>query len=202
MISLTQSEFARLARGDVITPGLGPNVDYFVLGIGSSARASVRRVHTESVDAARSHFAGATARYLYGAGTAAATVRMYRACIERYISLDGWAASAVDLPTKGLSVSFPPGNVVRARPDVVFGPNADDLCEARVLLWDELPLNRSAAEMIALPVLRYVRNTQDADARVAVWQLSRQEEEIVSPDEADARQADVENLLVAADTGN
>jgi hypothetical protein len=202
MISLTQSEFTRLARGDVITPGVGPNVDYFVLGIRSSAGACIRRVHRESVEVARAHFAATNAHYLYGGGTAAATVRAYRLSIERYISLDGTAAEAVDLPSKGVDISFPPGNVVRARPDVVLGPDANGLCEARVLLWDELPLDRRSAELIALPVLKYVRNTQQTDANTVLWQLSRQEEEIVSPDQADARQADVEALLLAADPGN
>jgi hypothetical protein len=202
MISLAQAEFTRLARGSAITPGEGPDVEWFLLGIRSSAGAAIRWVHKESAARGRSHFAGVNAQYLFGGGPAAAAARNYRDCIERYIALDGAGGPAVAMPTKGVSISFPPGNVVRARPDVVIGPDASGLYEARVLLWDELPLSRQAAEMIALPALKYVRSKLGAEAGVVVWQLAREEEEIVSAGEADARQADVEGLLAAADAGS
>lgn len=203
MISLTQAEFTRLARGDVITPGEGPDVEGFVLGIRSSAGASVRWVHRESAARGRSHFAGTNARYLFGGGPAAAAARNYRDCIERYISLDGAGAETVDMPAKGIRINFPPENSVRARPDIVLGPDGDGapLYEARVLLWDELPLDRRSAEMIALPALEYVRHKFQADAGVAVWHLAHKQEEQVSPEQADARRQEVEVLLIAADAG-
>jgi hypothetical protein len=191
-----------LARGDKITPGAGPDTEYFILGIRSSAGACVRRVHSESVEMARSRFASTNGHHLFGGGPAAAAAQAYRRCFERYISLDGAAAEAIDLPSKGVVVSFSPGNVVRSRPDVVLSPDANGLHEVRVLLWDELAIDNTSAEMIALPALEYVRSTLDANAVVRVWQLAREQEEIVSPEQADARRADVEALLVAADAGS
>ena len=201
MVNLSQAEFTRLARGDEITPGVEPPTEYFILGIRSSAGACIRRVHSESVEMARSRFASKNGHYLFGGGPAGAAARAYRQYLERYISLDGTAAEAVDLPSKGVAVSFEPGNIVRSRPDVVLGPNEDDEYEVRVLLWDELALDRASAEMIALPALEYVRNTLGSDAVVCVWQLATQQEEIVSADEADARRPDVEALLLGVDAG-
>jgi hypothetical protein len=201
MVNLSQAEFTRLARGDIITPGIEPPTEYFILGIRSSAGGCVRRVHSESVEMARSRFASVNGHYLFGGGAAAAAARAYRQCLERYISLDGTGAEAVDLPSKGVPVAFEPGNIVRSRPDVVLGPNEDGLYEVRVLLWDELALDRASAEVIALPALEYVRSTQGADAIVRIWQLATQQEEIVSPDEADGRRGDVEALLLGLDAG-
>jgi hypothetical protein len=187
----------------MITPGEGPDVEGFVLGIRSSAGASIRWVHRESAARGRSHFAGTNARYLFGGGPAAETARNYRDCIESYISLDGAGAETVDMPTKGIRIDFPPGNSVRARPDIVLGSDGDraGLYEARVLLWDELPLDRRSAELIALPALEYVRHKFHADAAVVVWHLARRQEEQVSPAQADARRQEVEALLVTADAG-
>jgi hypothetical protein len=105
-------------------------------------------------------------------------------------------------PTKGTLITFGPGSGVRARPDVVLGPDSNGAYEARVALLDDLPLSRAAVEMIALPIVEHVSlNLAGAPTIVVrVWQLALQQEEDVLPSQAHApavRQA-VQTLLANA----
>jgi hypothetical protein len=174
--------------------------DYFILGLSSSAHAAIRRVHSETPDRGRAHYAGKASNYLLHGGAAAATARGYRDCIERYIAWDGNADPAVDLPTKGLPISFGQGDIVRSRPDVVLGPDEQSgAYDVRVLLLDELRLDRRAAEMIALAAHEYVwaQFGTNSTALVNVWQLARGEGETVTATEAEGRRTEVEALLAA-----
>jgi hypothetical protein len=199
MVELTQGEFAQVARGATIVPGAGPDADWLILGMGSSARAAIRRVHDTSPAFAQSDFSGKVARFLLQGGAARAAAQGLTACVARYIALDGTGGPALALPTKGFGVTYPPGNVVRARPDVILGPDANGDFEARVLLWDDLPLNAHSAELIALPVFDYLQATIDPTATglVNVWQLRRRQEETVTPQSAATRRSEVATLLAS-----
>jgi hypothetical protein len=195
MAELSQAEFGRVARGASINPGNPPDVEWFILGMRQSAIAAVRRVHSQSPDDARAYFQGKASGFYLQGGAAAATARSYRDCIERYIAWDGQAATAEATPTKGIEVRFSPDHVVRARPDVVLG--GPGTYEARVLLWDDLPLGPDAAELIALPAVGYVESEfgKDKAAPVSVWQLATSDRESVGPAAAEGRRSDVEALL-------
>lgn len=197
MAELPQAEFGRAARGAPISPGLAPDVEMFILGMGQSARAAVRRVHSDTPDDARAYLAGKHSGFLLQGGSVAAIARAYRACLERYIGWDGQAAAAVATPTKGHPVPFAPNHIIKARPDVVLDTGSGH--EARVLLWDDLPLDAKAAEMIALPIVGYVEADfgQGSVAVVSVWQLETGQQEAVGPAAAQARRQDVETLLAS-----
>ncbi|MEA2364298.1 MAG: hypothetical protein QOD71_3443 [Thermoleophilaceae bacterium] len=200
MTELSQSEFGRAARGVHVVPGAPLDVDYYVLGMISSAHAALREVHKTTPDFALSDFAGKMSKFLLQGGAAADWARKLTDCVERYVEWDEGAVSAAALPTKGLSISFEPDHIVRARPDVVLGPQeGPGEYEARAVLMDDIPLDRGAAEMIALPVLEFVRAKFGADstAAVEVWQLQRGDYEAVAADAAEARRADVEALLAS-----
>ncbi|HKF81368.1 MAG TPA: hypothetical protein VKB23_00225 [Solirubrobacterales bacterium] len=91
------------------------------------------------------------------------------------------------------------GSSVRARPDVVIGDEKTGEYEARVLLWDDLPLDQDAAELIALPVVERVEDTYGNGkvSVVKVLHLVTGQLEEVSPNTARGRRADVEALLAS-----
>ena len=197
MADLSQAEFARLARGGDIKEGATPAADV-VLGISSTSHAAIRRVHNESPSRARAVLAGKLRRFLLAGGRAAETAGRYRDCVESYILWDGEGASAVETPAKGQAVTFN-GSSVRARPDVVIGDEETGEYEARVLLWDDLPLDKDSAELIALPVVERVEDTYGRGkvSVVKVLHLVTGRLEEVSPNTARARRSDVEALLAS-----
>jgi hypothetical protein len=75
MAEMSQAEFGRAARGASITPGIPPDIEMFILGMGQSARAAIRRVHTGTPAFARSYFAGKASQYLLQGGGVAAVAR-------------------------------------------------------------------------------------------------------------------------------
>jgi hypothetical protein len=197
MVNINQSEFGRAVRG--IPPGGSLDIEYFLLGMRSSAGAAIRRVHDESPDRARAGLAAKMSDFLLQGGAVAAFAQSLQGCLEQYIAWDGGIAAAyVAAPTKGTPITFDPGNIVRARPDVVLD-DGSGAYEARVLLWDDLTLDRKAAEMIALPVVEYVEGKfgPGSTSSVSVWQLVTGEQESVAPPDAEARRADVEALLAS-----
>jgi len=77
-------------------------------------------------------------------------------------------------------------------------PDAEGAYEVRVLLFDDLPLDRASAEMIALPAAEFVSaKLGGTTSSVEVWQLSLEQQETVSSPQAQARRQDVENLLAS-----
>jgi hypothetical protein len=196
MADLSQAEYGRLARGGEITRGGVPPAEEVVLGISSTSHAAIRRVHKESPTRARAVLAGKLRRFFLAGGRAAQTARKYQDCVETYIAWDGQAAPATETPAKGTPVAFN-GGIVRARPDVILGDEETGQYEARVLLWDELPLDSDSAELIALPVVERVEDTYGPGkvAVVNVLHLPSNKVEQVTTDSAKARRADVEELL-------
>jgi hypothetical protein len=191
---IPQATFTRAVRGDNVKAGVVPDIEPVVKGISSISRAAVRKVHKESPELALSYFAGKVSRFLLMGGRPAATADTYRNSLLQYIDWDK-AGEAADLDV-GARVSFGNGNWVRARSHVVIERN-DESREARVLLWDDLPLNEASAEMIALPIVECV-NSQYGDGSVGVievWQLARSQRYSVAPASAEARRGDVEDLL-------
>ena len=196
MPELSQAEFTRAARGERITPGAEPNIEPVLMGISSVAHAAVRKVHRQSPAQALSYFDGRVAKY--AGGPAWPTARTFRAALQRYVAWD----AAVGLPMRidgidvKLTVDFGPGDGVRAISHVVVDDGAGG-SEARIVLWDELRLRQSSAEMIALAIL------EAADARygprsttlINVWHVTQNQPVPVTPAQARARLADVHTLF-------
>jgi len=88
----------------------------------SSAGAACRDVHRATVAHARSRLNDAVKRSLFNGGSDAAFARNLLRCLERYIVLDGTGASAADLGTKSMPITFSTGDIVKARPDLVLAP--------------------------------------------------------------------------------
>jgi|SRR6188472_1127411 len=191
---LAQADFMRGVRGEKITPGQTPVIEPILGGISSISRTAIRRVHQESPAAARSYFSGAIAKFVLMGDRAAATCHTYTASVERYIDWDGGSGDA-DIDLK-LAVPFGPDDRVRAITHVAREV-ADDEWVGRVLLWDDLPLNTKAAEMIALPNVECVDHLYGNGSAVAieVWHLARGEKERVERDAALARRSDVESFF-------
>lgn len=169
------------------------------MGISSCARAAVRRVHNESPAAASAYYAGKVAHHYYAGGSAAGTARAYGLCVDQYIAWDGHSGPAdLDVGFRATPITFAPGDAVRALAHVVLDNGAGQR-EARVVLWDELPLDARAAEMIALPVLERVEAEygSGSTAHIDVWQLAQTQREIVLPVAAQARWGEVQTLLAS-----
>lgn len=197
MADLSQAEYARVARGGTLSKASLP-AEKLVLGISATSHAAIRRVHKESPDRARAVLAGKLRRFFLLGGTAAETARRYQDCVESYIAWDGQAAPATELPSKGKPIPFN-GGVVRARPDVILGDDGTGTYEARILLWDDLPLKQDSAELIALPVVERVEDTygEGKVAVVKVLHLVTNNLQEVAANAAHARREDVEALLNA-----
>jgi hypothetical protein len=188
-VEVPQADYTRAVRGEPVVPGAAESyIEPLVAGISSCARAAVRRVHQEGVEAARSYFAGKMARHLLQGGGARSTALSYKESFERYIAWDAAASSAegeagLDV---SLSVAFPCGNAVRAIAHVVPGSEGS----ARILLWDELPLPGTAAgEMIALPIFECADSVLGVGhtATVDVWQLAHGQQQSVARTAAEGR---------------
>lgn len=194
MPELSQADFTRGVRGDRIVPGQTPNIEPIVKGISSVSRAAVRRVHDETPDAALAYFADKVAKFRLMGGRPAATAASYRQSLLQYIEWNG-NGQAADLDIKGL-VAFGPEDRIRAIAHVVLD-NGGDSRDARILLWDELPLDQRAAEMIALPIVECVNAEYGTGqtANVEVWQLAMGQRYSVEPAVAEGRRGDVEGFL-------
>jgi hypothetical protein len=195
---VSQAEFALAARGAQVIPGAGPMPGDVALGISSVARTAVRRVHQHSPAIARSYFNGMVARYLLGGGSGAATARSYATSLNQYISWDGGSGAAdLDVGFRAPAIIFAPGDGVRALVHVLQPPGGSGQLNARVLLWDELPLDVRSAEMIALPVVERVNSVYGPGilTTVEVWHLARQQQFTVSPTAAQTRRTEVQTLL-------
>jgi hypothetical protein len=194
MAELAQAEYARAVRGAPVTPGEPPDVDWFILGMGHSARAAMRWVHKKSAAVGRSYLAGKFARFFGQGGGAAGTARSLTQCLERYIRWDvqaGSWGSAVrfDLPE---TVDFGSGQV-RAIGNMV----RVDGTEARMILCDDLPIDVRMAEMLALPIFECVDahfGSGTADV-IHVWQLGTDQRVAVRRAAAEARRGEVQALL-------
>jgi hypothetical protein len=191
---VSQAEFCRAVRGGAVIIGTPPPVEPLVLGLSSISRTAVRRVHQQSPVNALAYFDNKAAPYFAGGGGVAATAQGFRDSVERYIQWDATAPPA-ELDVSDI-VGFGPGNSVRARGHVVVDDGAG-LKEARLLLWDELPISAAEAELVALPVLECVeaRLGVGSVSRVEVWQLSTSQRETVLPTTARGRQSAVQQVL-------
>jgi hypothetical protein len=184
----------RGVRGEKIVPGQTPVIEPIIGAISSISRAAVRRVHQESPSAAEAYFNGAIAKFVLMGDRAAATCETYTRSFDQYLEWDEEGAEAdVDLK---LSVSFGPEDRVRAIAHVVL-EGENEQREARVLLWDDLPLSQKAAEMIALPIVECIESIYGPNsvAAVEVWHLARGEKERVVRNTALARRTDVESFF-------
>jgi hypothetical protein len=191
---LPQADYMRGVRGEQIDPNKTPKIENVVGAISSISKKAVRCVHSESPSDALAYFEGAIRKFTEMGPRPAATCDTYSRSVHRYIEWDG-AADDAEFDLK-LTVPFGPDDRVRAIAHVVLEVD-DDAYEARVLLWDDLPLSQKAAEMIALPIVECVENVHGAESvqAVEVWHLARSEKERVERNAALARRADVESFF-------
>jgi hypothetical protein len=188
MKPLSQGDFGRLVRGGT----LDEQIERVLMMMWNYARSAARRVHTESVEQARAYLRTNLAQFM--GGPAASTARSYLRSFETYVE---WDATAYPIESGAqVEISFAPEGVIRGRADMVFvrGP---ERYSGRLLLWDELPMTREAAETIALPSLRAVqrRYAEGMVPFVEVWQLATGQAERVDADSAAARDDDVRRIL-------
>lgn len=189
MTDLSQGDFSRLVRGGPLDLS---EVELFLLGMASQAKAAAKRVHRESAEDARDYLDGCMAQHM--GGPAEPTARSYLSSLQTYIEWDATAEPAE--PGVQPRISFEPDGTIRGRADIVFDRGAGQY-DGRLLLWDDLPMDRRAAEIIALPSLRAVEHRYgDGSVRfVEVWQLATRQGERVDATSAEARTAEVHEIL-------
>jgi len=196
-VEVPQAKYTRAVRGEAIVPGAAETyIEPLVGGISSIARTAVRRLHQESVEAARSYLASKMARHLLQGGGARSTALAYKDSFERYIEWDAAVSSAAGETglDVSLSVAFPCGNAVRAIAHVVPGGEGS----ARILLWDELRVPGTAAgEMIALPIFDCADSVLGVGhtTTVDVWQLAHGQQQSVARTAAEGRRPEADALL-------
>jgi hypothetical protein len=183
-----QGDFGRVVRGGTLDEELVP----VLRTMWTQARSAALRVHRESVEDARAYLRECMAQHM--GGPAEATARSYTRSFETYVEWDATAYPAE--PGAQVKITFAPDGVIRGRADMVFlrGP---ERCSGRLLLWDDLPMDREAAEIIALPSLRAVEQKygDGTVAFVEVWQLATRQPEQVDEASAAARDDDVHRIL-------
>jgi hypothetical protein len=194
-VEVAQADYTRAVRGEPIVPG-GPGffLEPLVGGISSSARAAVRRIHKEGVAGARAYLSAKLARHLLAGGGAGSTASSYKASFERYVEWDKAAEAGEAQFDVSLVVPFPCGNAIRAIAHIL--PDTGGF--ARVLMWDELPVqNTAAAAMIALPVFAAADSVLGAGqtTSVDVWQLAHGQQQNVSRAAAEATHSEADALL-------
>lgn len=194
---VSQADFMRAVRGGQVLTGQGQEIEPIVGGVVSISKCAVREVHRRSPAYALSYFNARTAKWLFQGGRAAATVRSYRARLDQYIAWDGGSgpAEAFDVGLKMPPIVYAPGDSVRALAHVVR--KSGDASTARVLVWDDLPLDADGAEMIALPVVDRLEEVygEGSATGVEVWQLDQPVRHNVTPEDAHARRSEVRDLL-------
>jgi len=196
MAEVSQVDFARAVRGS-LPSALDGEIEPIIGGISSIARCAVRDVHRKSPQAAMAYFNGRTAKWALLGGSAASAVRTYHDSLAQYIAWDGGSGSAdLDIGLRAGAIVYAPGDGVRAFAHVVRDLGSAGR-EVRVLFWDELPLDRPSAEMIALPVLDRIDGMfgVGATAQIDVWQLARPHRFTVLPATARTHTTAVQQLL-------
>jgi hypothetical protein len=196
MADVSQADFTRAVRTGVAVTGDEGDIELVVRRLSTVSRTAVRKVHRESPAAARAYFARMVAQHLLAGGGEAAMARGYGQSLDTYIGWDGGSGSAdLDVGLRRDPVFFG-ANSVRAIAHVVHD-HGEGGREARILLWDELPLDQRAAEIIALPIVERVDANFGAGATtdVEVWQLAQRQRYSVLPATAQAQRPEVEAIL-------
>jgi hypothetical protein len=142
MDALSQGDFGRVVRGG--KPDSEP--ERVLQLMWTYASSAAKRVHRESADAARTYLT--TNMRQFSNTPSEATARSYMRSFETYVKWDDTAYPAE--PGVQVEISFASDGMVRGRADMVFVRGAER-CSGRLLLWDHLPMDRVAAEIIALP---------------------------------------------------
>ncbi len=196
MPQLSQAEFTRATRGAVVVPGADADIEPIIAGIGSQARAALRKVHRETPTRALAYYDGCVATH--AGGPAWSTAQAYRTGLNRYIAWNaaiGQATRPEGIDIR-LTVPFGPDNDVRACAHAIVTDGLGG-SEARIVLWDELRLDRRSAEMIALPVLEAADAEYGAGSTslVRVWHVAENQRADILPRAAQARRGDIQALI-------
>jgi hypothetical protein len=180
MAAIDMTELQYAARGRSVVPGapIG-GVPPHILGMTSTVRGSIRKVHFESPAAAMSHANAVLGRWLAGASSpnpghraSATAAQNYIDCISQYVSWD--ASSGLTFRQWQLQgvVTYTPTDTVDALVRVVLADSAGQIC-GRVVLWDTEPITAPVADVIsavAIEVLDTAYGAANVGA-VDIWQI-------------------------------
>lgn len=180
MAAIDMTELQYAARGRTVVPGapIG-GVPGHILGMTSTVRGSIHKVHTQGAPAAVAHATTKFQRYLAGAGSPspsqrgnATVAQNYLDCVRQYAAWD--TASGLIFRHWQLQslVSYSATDIVDALVRVVLADGSGKIT-GRVVIWDTEPVTGPVAETIAavaVEVLDTVYSATDVDA-VEVWQL-------------------------------
>lgn len=177
---VTMSEFQRAARGGSVSVGSATiDVPPHILGMTTSVRAAIKRVHDTSPAAGSSYIRNSLNHYLARAGSSNPGHRASATAAEHYIDavdLCGqWhAVSGLALKQWQLRgyVPFSNADGVDAVVRAVLEDPVSGAITGRVLLWDSLAITPAAAELVAAPAVALMDQhySPTSVAQVEVWQ--------------------------------
>jgi hypothetical protein len=178
------SELQRAARGGSVSVGSTTiDVPPHILGMTSSVRAAIKRVHEKSPSAGSSFIRASLGHYLARAGSTNPGHRGTATAAQHYVNavdLCGQWHAASGLVTKQWQMRgyVPLSNVdgVDTILRVVLEDAASGALTGRVIMWDSLPVTSSAAELVAAPAVLLLDQhyTSSIVAQVEVWQCFHQ----------------------------
>jgi hypothetical protein len=191
------SELQRAARGGTVTVGATTiDVPPHILGMTTSVRAAIKRVHQTSPSSGSAFIRNSLGHYLARAGSPNPGHRATATAAEHYVDavdLCGQWHAASGLALKQwqlrgfvpLSASDGVETVVRA---VLDDPSSDEVI-GRVIMWDSLPVTTASAELLAAPAIALLdQHYPPSDvARIEVWQCFHNEPHQVSVSASTAR---------------
>ena len=193
------SELQRAVRGGSVSVGSTTiDVPPHILGMTTSVRAAIKRVHETSPSAGSSFIRTSLSHYLTRAGSTNPGHRGTATAAQHYVDavdLCGqWhAASGLVMKTwqmRGyVALSGVDGvdTIVRA----VLEDPASGAVTGRVIMWDSLALTPGSAELLAAPAVALLdqRYTPSSVAQVEVWQCFHRHPQQLAVTAAAARSA-------------
>lgn len=178
------NELQRAARGGGVTVG-SPVVDIpgHILGMTSSVRGAVRRVHMVSPADGCNKIRSSLGRYLARASSSNPGHRGTATAAQHYIdAVDvcaNWhVASGASTRSWQLSgyVSLSPTDGVTAMVRAVVEDPSTGHLTGRIILWDSLPVSTASAELMAAPAISLMDATYPTTTitGIEVWQCFNQ----------------------------
>lgn len=191
MPAVRMSELQRAARGGSVTVG-SPTTDVppHILGMTTSVRAAVRRVHEDSPAAGSTYITNSLAHYLARAGSSNPGHRGTATAAQHYVEAveqcGAWhASSGLETSIWQLRGYVPLSETdgVDALVRVVLEDPSTSTITGRVILWDSLAVTSDSAELMAASAVTVLDQhyTSETVAGVEIWQCFGKQKQAFVP---------------------
>lgn len=197
-------ELQRAARGESVVLGGTSDVPFHIMGMVSTVRSALKKVHLDSPSVGSARVHGKLDHHQVNASSSNRGHKATATAAQNYTdAVDRCAAWHTASPLKAIHwelkalVSFNSSDRVAAVVRVVLGDPGSGEIVGRILLWDPLPLDLAAAEIMAALAVEVLDQTYSpAQVReIEVWQCRLGDRHVVSAVDARAARASAAALV-------